>query len=122
MTRTHAAPLRHFPARRTPRRGACLVNPDLTIVGAGVTGLTAAIEAAERGWRVTVAEAHSPPGGRARSLPAPFRANAGPPAIYVDGPWWAWLQRRGLTPPLVEAPRHARLVPAGGPLGPWPAP
>jgi len=97
------------------------VKPDLTIVGAGLTGLTAAIEAAERGWQVTVAEAHSRPGGRARSLATPFRANAGPHAIYVDGPWWAWLERRGLTPPIVEAPGYASLVRAGGRLGPWPA-
>jgi phytoene dehydrogenase-like protein len=96
------------------------VKPDLMIVGAGLTGLTAAIEAAERGWRVTVAEAHSRPGGRARSLAAPFRANAGPHAIYLDGPWWAWLERRSLTPPIVEAPRFAGLVRAGGRLGPWP--
>ena len=97
------------------------MKPDLTIVGAGLTGLTAAIEAAERGWRVTVAEAHSLPGGRARSLEAPFRANTGPHAIYVDGTWWAWLERRGLTPPIVEAPRYTSLVRAGGRLGPWPA-
>jgi phytoene dehydrogenase-like protein len=97
------------------------VEPDLTVVGAGVTGLTAAIEAAERGLRVVVAEAHSRPGGRARSLPGPFRANIGPHAIYVDGPWWAWLESRRLTPPIVEAPRHASLVRAGGQLGPWPA-
>ena len=97
------------------------MKPDLIVVGAGLTGLTAAIEAAERGWRVTVAEAHSRPGGRARSLAAPFRANTGPHAIYVDGPWWAWLQRRGLAPPIVEAPRYASLVRAGGQLGPWPA-
>ena len=97
------------------------MKPDLTIVGAGLTGLTAAIEAAERGWRVTVAEAHSRPGGRARSLPAPFRANTGPHAVYVDGPWWAWLERRGLTPRIVAAPRNAGLVRTGGRLGPWPA-
>ncbi len=97
------------------------MEPDLTIVGAGVTGLTAAIEAAERGWRVSVAEAHSRPGGRARSLAAPFLANTGPHAIYVDGPWWAWLERRGLTPPVVKAPRRASLVRAGGQLRPWPA-
>ncbi len=96
------------------------MEPDLTIVGAGLTGLTAAIEAAERGWRVVVAEAASQPGGRARSLAAPFRANAGPHAIYVDGPWWAWLERRGLTPPVVQA-AGASLVMAGGQLGPWPA-
>jgi phytoene dehydrogenase-like protein len=97
------------------------VTSDLTIVGAGVTGLTAAIEAAEGGWRVTVAEAHARPGGRARSLAAPYRANVGPHAIYVDGPWWAWLENRGLTPPVVAAPRRAGLVRAGGQLGPWPA-
>jgi phytoene dehydrogenase-like protein len=97
------------------------VDPDLTIVGAGLTGLTAAIEAAERGWRVVVAEAHSQPGGRARSLAAPFRANAGPHAIYVDGPWWPWLERRALTPPIVEAPRDANLVRTGGQFCPWPA-
>jgi phytoene dehydrogenase-like protein len=97
------------------------VKPDLTIVGAGLAGLTAAIEAAERGWRVTVAEAHSRPGGRARSLADPFRANEGPHAVYVDGPWWTWLERRGLTPPIVEAPRYATLVRTGGQLGPWPA-
>ena len=97
------------------------MESDLTIVGAGVTGLTAAIEAAERGWRVVVAEAHSQPGGRARSLSGPFLANTGPHAIYVDGPWWTWLERRGLTPPIVEAPRDANLVRAGGQLGPWPA-
>ncbi len=97
------------------------MEPDLTIVGAGVTGLTAAVEAAEAGWRVTVAEAHSRPGGRARSLAAPFLANTGPHAIYVDGPWWAWLECRGLTPPIVAAPRYASLVRAGGRLSPWPA-
>jgi phytoene dehydrogenase-like protein len=97
------------------------VEPDLTIAGAGLTGLTAAIEAAERGWRVVVAEAHSQPGGRARSLAGPFRANTGPHAIYVDGPWWAWLGRRGLTPPVVPASPGASLVMTGGQLGPWPA-
>lgn len=96
------------------------MQPDLTIIGAGLTGLTAAIEAAERGWRVTVVEAHSQPGGRARSLAGPFRANTGPHAIYVDGPWWAWLERRGLTPPIVAAPRDANRVRVGSRLGPWP--
>jgi phytoene dehydrogenase-like protein len=93
------------------------VESEMTVVGAGVTGLTAAIEAAEQGWRVTIAEAHSQPGGRARSLPAPFKANVGPHAIYVDGPWWAWLERRGLTPPMVPAPHDATVFRAAGRLG-----
>ncbi|WP_433510517.1 phytoene desaturase family protein [Nonomuraea sp. CA-143628] len=97
------------------------MKPDLHIVGAGLTGLTAAIEAAEHGRRVTVAEAHSRPGGRARTLANPYRANLGTHAVYVDGPWWAWLERRDLTPPIVGAPRHVGLVRAGGRLGPWPA-
>lgn len=97
------------------------MTPDLTIVGAGPTGLTAAIEAAEHGRRVTVAEANSRPGGRARSLPAPYRANVGPHAIYVDGPWWAWLAERGLTPPVVGAPDRPGIVRTGGRLCPWPA-
>src|SRR6202167_2090234 len=100
---------------------ACPMEPDLTAVGAGATGRSSASAAHERGRRVVEPEAHSQPGGRARSLSGPFRANAGPHAIYVDGPWWAWLESRGLTPPIVEAPRHANLVRAGGQLGPWPA-
>jgi hypothetical protein len=39
----------------------------------------------------------------------------------VDGPWWAWLERRGLTPPVVKAPPGGSLVMAGGQPGPWPA-
>ena len=97
------------------------MNPDITVVGGGVTGLTAAIEAAERGCSVIVAEAHSEPGGRARSLAAPFKANTGPHAIYVDGPWWAWLEHRGLAPPVVAAPQDASLVRVAGRLGRWPA-
>ncbi len=96
------------------------MGPDLMIIGAGLTGLTAAIEAAERSWRVSMAEAHSEPGGRARSLAAPFRANLGTHAVYVDGPWWAWLEHRDLTPDIVEAPRDASLARTAGRLGPWP--
>ncbi|MEU8341116.1 FAD-dependent oxidoreductase [Spirillospora sp. NPDC048832] len=92
---------------------------ELTIVGAGLTGLTAAIEAAELGLRVTVAEAHAEPGGRARTLDGPYRANAGPHAIYVDGPWWTWLEERGLAPAIVAAPRVPGLMRAGGRIGPW---
>lgn len=75
---------------------------DLTIVGGGLTGLTAAIEAAEGGWQVTLHEARSTLGGRAATLEGPYRANRGPHALYADGPLWAWLERRGLNPPTVS--------------------
>lgn len=93
---------------------------ELTIVGAGLTGLTAAIEAAERGWQVTVAEAHSEPGGRARTLPAPYLANTGPHAVYADGHWWRWLQRRNLTPPVADVQAAASFIRSGNRLTPWP--
>jgi phytoene dehydrogenase-like protein len=92
----------------------------LTIVGAGVSGLVAAIEAAEQGWSVTVREARSRAGGRARTLGGPFRANLGPHALYRDGPLWDWLCERGLVPPVVAAPRASTLYRAWGRLGPWP--
>jgi len=73
----------------------------LTVVGAGLTGLVAAIEAAELGWDVTMLEARSALGGRAATLDGPYRANRGPHAVYTDGPLWSWLDRRDLTPPTV---------------------
>ncbi len=73
----------------------------LTVVGAGLTGLVAAIEAAERDWEVTVCEARSTLGGRAGTLDGPYRANRGPHAVYTDGPLGLWLEQRGLMPPTV---------------------
>lgn len=74
---------------------------ELNVVGGGLTGLVAAIEAAETGWQVTVHEARSKLGGRAGTLEGPYRANRGPHAIYTDGPLWSWLEQRGLTPSVV---------------------
>jgi protoporphyrinogen oxidase len=70
----------------------------LTIVGGGLAGLTSAISSAERGAAVTLHEAHSTLGGRARSTPAPYIANDGTHAFY-DGPPWRWLQARNLVGP-----------------------
>ena len=70
----------------------------LTIVGGGLAGLTAAISSAEHGAAVTLHEAHSTLGGRARSTPAPYIANDGTHAFY-DGPPWRWLQARNLAGP-----------------------
>jgi phytoene dehydrogenase-like protein len=76
----------------------------ITIVGAGVAGLTAAITCAEAGAPVVLFDAHAAPGGRARSLEGPYRANLGPHALYSDGPLWDWLQERKLVPPVAGVP------------------
>jgi phytoene dehydrogenase-like protein len=94
---------------------------ELMVVGAGVSGLVAAIEAAERGWSVTVCEAHSAVGGRARSMRGRFRANMGPHALYSDGAFWRWLEKRDLLPPVLAALRPKTLFRIHDRLGAWPA-
>src|SRR4051812_13143872 len=68
----------------------------ITIVGAGLAGLTAAIACAEAGADVVVHGAHAAPGGRARTTVAPWVAHEGPHAFYADGPHWRWLVERDL--------------------------
>jgi hypothetical protein len=70
----------------------------ITVVGGGVAGLTAAIACAEDGASVTLLEAHDALGGRARSSEGPYKANLGPHVLYKDGPFWAWLVERDLLP------------------------
>jgi phytoene dehydrogenase-like protein len=76
----------------------------ITIVGAGIAGLTAAITCAEAGAPVVLCDARAEAGGRARSLDAPYRANLGPHVLYSDGPLWAWLKDHGLLPPTAGVP------------------
>ena len=78
----------------------------ITIVGAGVAGLTAAITCAEAGAPVVLYDAHGEPGGRARSLDAPYKANLGPHVLYSDGALWAWLKERDLLPAVDRHPVH----------------
>ncbi|WP_116245599.1 NAD(P)/FAD-dependent oxidoreductase [Nocardiopsis sp. FIRDI 009] len=75
---------------------------DITVVGGGLAGLTAAIASAERGANVTLWEAHERLGGRARSTEPPYVVNDGPHALYSDGAPYAWLADRDLLPPLLE--------------------
>jgi phytoene dehydrogenase-like protein len=58
----------------------------LTIVGGGLSGLVAAITAAERGTEVELFEARKSLGGRARTKSDDFRANIGVHAFRSDGP------------------------------------
>jgi phytoene dehydrogenase-like protein len=76
----------------------------ITVVGAGIAGLTAAITCAEQGAPVRLLEAHEQLGGRARSLSGPYKANLGPHALLSSSPFWRWLGERDLLPPAVRPP------------------
>jgi len=70
----------------------------ITIVGGGLAGLTAAIACAEGGANVSLLEARSALGGRARSSDGPYKANFGPHVLYKGGPFWRWMAERNLVP------------------------
>ncbi|WP_307811675.1 NAD(P)/FAD-dependent oxidoreductase [Planomonospora parontospora] len=75
------------------------MTTEITIIGGGLAGLTAAIACAEGGARVTLHEAHRSLGGRARSSAAPYVANDGPHVFYSDGEPWHRMAARGLVRP-----------------------
>jgi phytoene dehydrogenase-like protein len=77
---------------------------EITIVGGGLAGLTAAITCAEAGAPVRLLEAHDELGGRARSTPGRYKANLGPHALLAKSPFWTWLGERELLPPYARPP------------------
>jgi len=79
-------------------------SSEITIVGGGLAGLSAAIACAEGGATTRLLEAHDELGGRARSKAGPYKANLGPHVIYRDGPFWSWLAERDLLPPYAGPP------------------
>ena len=76
----------------------------ITIIGGGLAGLTAAVACAEAGAEVVVHEAHATLGGRARTSEPPWLAHEGPHAFYADGPHWHWLVERDLVGPVATLP------------------
>jgi uncharacterized protein with NAD-binding domain and iron-sulfur cluster len=76
----------------------------LTIVGGGLSGLVAAIIAAQRGTEVELFEARQSLGGRARTKSGDFRANIGAHAFWNDGESWKWLRERNLLAPAKRSP------------------
>ncbi len=75
---------------------------EITVIGGGVAGLTAAITCAEHGTAVRLLEAHERVGGRARSTDGVYKANLGPHVIYKGGVLWDWLSERDLMPALAR--------------------
>jgi phytoene dehydrogenase-like protein len=88
----------------------------ITVVGGGLAGLTAAIACAEAGERVRLLEAHSELGGRARTSDGPYRANLGPHVLYKGGTLWRWLDERDLLPPTARTPLSGLRVRCDGAL------
>ncbi|MEM7275203.1 MAG: FAD-dependent oxidoreductase [Actinomycetota bacterium] len=71
----------------------------VAVIGAGVAGLAAAIEAAGAGAAVTVFDARRTPGGRARTVERDgVLLNEGAHALYHDGAAMALLTELGRTP------------------------
>jgi hypothetical protein len=91
------------------------VKPQVTIVGAGIAGLVAAIACAEEGAEVRLLEAHEQIGGRARSTDGPYKANLGPHALYT-GPFWSWMRDRALLPEHVSPRLTGARLRLGGAL------
>jgi monoamine oxidase len=59
---------------RTSPRTAAATRSKVIVVGAGLAGLTCALELTDRGWDVTVLEARDRVGGRVHTLREPFGA------------------------------------------------
>ncbi len=92
---------------------------DVVVVGAGLAGLVAGVEAARSGARTVVLDAH-PAGGRARTTDrAGYLFNEGPHALYETGPLMALLRRWGQEP---RGGRPSSTVHAllGGAIHPFP--
>ncbi|MCI3948807.1 MAG: putative dehydrogenase, partial [Acidimicrobiales bacterium] len=72
---------------------------DVLVVGGGLAGLAAATTAARAGRQVTLLEARSEPGGRARTAEQDgFLLNEGPHALYRQGEGLAVLRDLGIEP------------------------
>src|SRR5262249_30977298 len=75
---------------------------EITVVGGGVAGLTAAITCAEAGASGPLSEAQDSLGGRARSTKGSYRATLGPHALSGGNSMWNWLAERSLLPPVAR--------------------
>ena len=71
----------------------------VAVIGAGIAGFSAAIEAARAGREVVLYDGREQPGGRARTRTVDgFRINEGAHALYLGGPANAFLRELGCEP------------------------
>ena len=95
---------------------------EVLVVGGGLAGLAAATTAARAGRRVTLLEARSEPGGRARTAEQDgFLLNEGPHALYRQGEGLAVLRELGVEPQGVEPAVTGAMGYVDGRLGLLPA-
>jgi len=93
---------------------------DVVVVGAGLAGLVAAIDAAGADRRVVLVDAH-PPGGRAGTTSREgFSFNQGPHALYNGGHARRVLTRLGVPVAGGSPPVSATMLRLGGRLAPAP--
>jgi hypothetical protein len=85
------------------RHGDGASSRQITIIGGGLAGLTAAIACAEGDAEVRMLEAHEQLGGRGRSNGGAHKVHLGPHVLY-KGTLWSWLAERGLLPPHTGLP------------------
>jgi len=93
---------------------------DVVVVGAGIAGLVAGVEAARSGARTVVLDAH-PAGGRARTTERDgYCFNEGPHALYEVGTLMGVLRRWGHEPAGATSPTPVHALLAGH-VHPFPA-
>ena len=90
-----------------------MVNPSpksIAVLGAGITGLTAALRLTQRGHHVRVFEASGRVGGAIRTdIEGEWLIEAGPNSLLVNDPsLLALIDELGLTPELLSASPSAR--------------
>lgn len=114
-------PVTHDPS---PPRAADAPPFDVAIVGAGLAGLTAAVQLARAGRSVALVERAAAPGGRAASERFDdFHLDRGPRALYIGAPAEQALRRLGIEPDGARPPldgwvlRGEALLPL--PSTPW---
>lgn len=82
--REEACPSIHYKGTRSKDRERPLSGGEVSVVGAGLGGLAATALLAAKGYRVTVFEQHSWPGGKMRTMPSPAGpVDAGPTVLTL---------------------------------------